>query len=780
MDKIIEELKQKAGELIPAVKAYRPRKSDSKFLLNLLWLVPVLVLVLVIKLNWMPFGGSVAYTIDAGADDTHGAAVLTEPWDRISNASEIDGVSVRELEGGAVYFTLDSSALGKASRVEVAVRFSGDFPASSSFMAGAKEKGKSSYLWEYIYSPFYEQLSELPLVTMDDYVTIYATDTENPPGFVRVEEFTAGAPLGSVAASNNVDFSVDQRVAVGEFPGIEVLDFADGGPFYNMFVDFKPVPRQLESDNILLGPHEFYFHTDGGDVDITVGKRDRNYLKGLDNIDITVYTLDGEAVASHVIWDDFNMTDNRDLGQKQWGNISMSGLDKGTYRLAISSRQDDDDFIIIHLSMNCARLVTRGPLYLAGDSYEGGDFATMWAWCYLDAAGEIRFKTTEAALPQYVTVYGADSRQYMFVNTSDEWYGTGTLQPGVYRIKSGKGDILLEAPQGIFSLSEDALFVPYMNAAAYEDGWLTIDNALRGAHTFWTYVENGSLQLEVTKRDMNWYEGADELSIEVYSFDGELLGNTSIPDGGGEGASGVMGTEQTASLSVGNLSEGAYRIELAGGNDLLITGLRVNQGKLVVADSVYLAGMTPAYFGGEGLEFAAAGLYGQNFGPRQITLFTSHANGKQQVTIVGDDYTSTADVKAVDTYYRIDAYDGPYCLIAPKQDLIIQFNGYLSFTPDSFFYPQRCEIVDLQYSMPWINSNVDYVVMDYGDYMLPLNDQGWLVGRATWEAEDLDIVNNKLTFCINVPHLTQAAYVNSTVAIDWINIKLIAEPFWRR
>ena len=62
MDKIIEEIKQKAKGLIPAAKAYRPKKGDTKFVLNLLWLIPVLVIVLMIKLNWMPFGGSVSFT----------------------------------------------------------------------------------------------------------------------------------------------------------------------------------------------------------------------------------------------------------------------------------------------------------------------------------------------------------------------------------------------------------------------------------------------------------------------------------------------------------------------------------------------------------------------------------------------------------------------------------------------------------------------------------------------------------------------------------------------
>jgi len=174
------------------------------------------------------------------------------------------------------------------------------------------------------------------------------------------------------------------------------------------------------------------------------------------------------------------------------------------------------------------------------------------------------------------------------------------------------------------------------------------------------------------------------------------------------------------------------------------------------------------------------GLYGQSFGPRKLTLRTSHDEGLQQVAVVGQGYTSSTNVNAGNTSYRINAYAGPYCLIVPKQDIKVQLAGYLSFTPDSFFYPQRCKVIDLQYDMSWIQKNVDYVVMDYGGYMVPANDQGWLIGRVQWDAEDLDIVDNKLTFCINVPHLAQTAYANSTVSIDWINIKLKAEPFWRR
>jgi hypothetical protein len=780
MDKIIEQLKRKAGDLMPVLKQYRPKKEDSKFLLNLLWLLPVLVVVLVIKMNLMPFGGSVSFNMDVGAGDTEGAAVLTGPFDRISDGSTEGGVSIRELEGGPVYFTLDNNALGRAGRVEVTVRFAGDFPVSSSLMVGAKAKENGGYLWEYVYSPFYEQVSEMPLVTKNDSVWIYATDEENPPDFVRVDDFTGDPPLGSVAASNNPEFGVDQETGIDEFPGIEVLDFDDGEPLYSTFVNFKPVDEWLESDTVMAGPHDFYFHTDGGDVEINAGKRDRNYFEGLDNVHMTVYTLDGVAVASHTIPDDFNLTDDRELGHKQFGDILVQDMDRGTYRLEIRSSGDDADFIITYLSINCGGMVTPGPLYLAGNTYVGKDPGAMWAWCYMSSPGEIRFKTTEAVLPQYVTVYSGSDRQWLFMDKADEWYETDTLQPGIYRIKVSAGDIAVDAPQGVFALAGDALFVPSLSGAAYKDGRLSIDNALRGGHTFWTYVDNGALQLEVSKRDLNWYEGADDLSIEVYSQGGALAGNTSLPDDGNAGDSTEMGPVQSGALSVANLSDGAYRIEMAGGEDLLITGIKLNQEKLVVEGSVFLAGMSPAYFGEDGFDFGGAGLYGCNFGPRHLSLSTLHSTGLQQAAIVGRGYMSSLDIAATHTSYLMNAYAGPYCLIAPGQDIKVEMEGYLSFTPESFFYPQRCEIIDLQYNMNWIRSNVDYVVMDYGHYMVPLFDGGWLIGRATWEADDLDIVDNKLTFCINAPYLTQSAYADSTVSIDWINIKLIAEPFWRR
>lgn len=49
--------------------------------------------------------------------------------------------------------------------------------------------------------------------------------------------------------------------------------------------------------------------------------------------------------------------------------------------------------------------------------------------------------------------------------------------------------------------------------ASDEGGSLMINTSLRDAHFFYSFVTNRSLQFEVTKQDMNNYDGADDLQI---------------------------------------------------------------------------------------------------------------------------------------------------------------------------------------------------------------------------------------------------------------------------
>ena len=125
------------------------------------------------------------------------------------------------------------------------------------------------------------------------------------------------------------------------------------------------------------------------------------------------------------------------------------------------------------------------------------------------------------------------------------------------------------------------------NIDTVEGGSLRIKNALRGGHTLWTYLPDGSLVLEVTKQDLNWYEGPDELTIETYSVDGESRGKICIPDDGDESISNQIGQLQHDTLCISGLEPGAYRIELKSGDDLMVREIAINQSKLVAAKRIF-------------------------------------------------------------------------------------------------------------------------------------------------------------------------------------------------
>ena len=93
---------------------------------------------------------------------------------------------------------------------------------------------------------------------------------------------------------------------------------------------------------------------------------------------------------------------------------------------------------------------------------------------------------------------------------------------------------------------------------------------------------------------------------------------------------------------------------------------------------------------------------------------------------------------------------------------------------------QGCEVVDLKYDLSWARENADYVIVDYGDYIAPSQDDGWLIAQASWKREDLFIKDDKLSFCFNVPHLSGTEGQGKPVPIDWIEISLKIPHIWER
>ena len=500
--------------------------------MKLLWLIPVITLGYIGWVNVMPLGSTLHYSIDVGGEDMEGIARITGPFGRISEELEADGETFRELEQPLVYFELDEPSLRNAETITVSVRFMDNFNTDEKFVLGARNGQEWSYYWNNIYVPSYSELSELPLITMNDDICIYSTNPGNTTGFMSVEDFLQNPPLGAAIATNDKNLPINQ-----------------------------------------------------------------------------------------------------------------------------------------------------------------------------------------------------------LVNS------------------------------------------PYDETHEPENKSVVVDASLRGAHTFWTYVNNDTLKLKVVKQDLNWYEEADEVAIEIYSLNDELIIEATIPDDGDTNESNNLGPLQETSITADIIEPGAYRIELNCGSDLLITRLEVNQPQLVIEKCMYLSGMNPAYYPDE-TEIEPVVLYSHNHATNQTRFYIWHNSGLQNISIAGDDYDTAVDINQVKTDFYADIAPGLYQMTFPRQDILIDSAGFLSFSAESYFLPKRCEVVDIKYDMSWLVENVDYIVINNVSYITPENDAGWLTARTEWQREDLYLIENKLSFCLNVPHLAEEP--ERTIRIDRIEISLEILPLWNR
>lgn len=751
------------------------KPAGKRRLVRLIWLAPVLVVAIILYINFLPLGGSPNHTIDVGGSDESGKAHLTAAGfsDKLTNGS----TSYREITGDTVYFELKDPRLSQADEIAVAIRFADNFPDDGIFAVGAQ--GDDGYILRYAYVPFYDQLNDLPLVTHNDSIMVYATNTAEEPPLETIMDPLSNPPLGSLIATNDLTLDINQRITPDEYINMQFGELDAEGAVTELVPDEDEDYDAFNSDTILLGPQELYLYSNGGELEVTVEKRDLNLNAGLDNIYVSLYAPDGTIVVSDMIRDDFNFTENKILGQEQHGCISLTHSERGVYRLEITSAANDSDFIITHLTYNQGKMITEGQVYLAGNTYVGQDPTAITVWCYMAAPGEIRFTAPGEMVPQHFIIWGEGMRNEVFVNQSGAWYTSGMLDPGLYRFRSYKGDMLVEAPQALFSFTPESLFLPSFNSIEEGKGWLDINTALRGGHTFWTYVENGSLELTVTKQDLNIYQDQDQLNIEVYDLDGVFIANASIPDDGDATASNSFGPLQEAALTAADLPTGAYRIEMKGGNDLLIKGIEINQAKFVVDNKLLPAGSAPGYVANDSHTIDALILYTDELSLKKVSFLYRHGNAMQQIGISGDNYYTELDVNEINEWLSVDLEPGAYRIIVPKQDIQIEFNGYLSFTPDSFFLPKRCELTGLESYVSDFKEYIDYIAVNYDDYYVTDSYDGWLTARAKWKTEDLSIVDDTLSFCLTVPHLDRAGDEDKTIPVDSITIELTIPPIWK-
>jgi PGF-pre-PGF domain-containing protein len=281
-----------------------------------------------------------------------------------------------------------------------------------------------------------------------------------------------------------------------------------------------------------------------------------------------------------------------------------------------------------------------------------------------------------------------------------------------FRIYSMNNNLKMSVPSFLSSPPDGSIIatglpvqISTKPASAYKDS-NSIINELRGNHAFYIYSK-GSLSFSVTKQDLNWYSGPDALDIKLYSSSNQLVKNITIPDDGNSGNDSVPGPLQTGILEAA-LEEDVYKVTMTGGYgaDFLIRGLELSNGNIVVQNP-YLAGIL--YTNATKFDLYTTAVKGD-----VLKFYTYHTEGLQTVSISSGNYSDSVNISAINSWFYIDLPPSNelYQIEVPKGDVIINANGYFSFSSDSYFSTSSAKILTLQNSMDWLNkNNVDYVIV---------------------------------------------------------------------
>ena len=220
-----------------------------------------------------------------------------------------------------------------------------------------------------------------------------------------------------------------------------------------------------------------------------------------------------------------------------------------------------------------------------------------------------------------------------------------------------------------------------------EEGVLELSVSLIGPHHFWTRVENGILDIEFVKRDLNTREGPDYLSVNVFEGasvvtldrDWTILGAHTVDDDGDGSSHGILGAPQSGRVFMEDLPPGDYMVAIGGGLDWVVTQITVNQPFLVAEAEVNISG--------QGLATAPPSIYAQG-GDARLLFRTLADVPPQAVQVTCGDESWSVEVEEPMFWYGLDMESGLYRIQPDAGELLFtQKGGYFAFTIDSYFVP---------------------------------------------------------------------------------------------
>jgi len=230
-----------------------------------------------------------------------------------------------------------------------------------------------------------------------------------------------------------------------------------------------------------------------------------------------------------------------------------------------------------------------------------------------------------------------------------------------------------------------------------------ISSSLRGQFTIYTYLKDENLDFTFTKIDLNRYQGPDTVKVEVYEQkSGKNIHTLDIPDDGVEGITGLLSQEQNLSFSLENLEEGVYRIELKGNQDFLISQISMAEHLIIFSRNIFLA---------DNEEYFKDVIPGSKptiifTDASKIIMKTSHPSSLQKITAGNQ----KLNIQEINKNYAVHL-SGLSKLSVPKNDLLLESDGFFSFSEEQYFNPNPSNIVAIRNDTDM--ESLDYVICRY-------------------------------------------------------------------
>jgi hypothetical protein len=364
---------------------------------------------------------STVYTIDVGALDSKGDAVLQGPFERLSDPLSKDNVTYMLIEKDLVYFT--SPVKQNFSRVKVEMKFIDTIPQGYDLKVGMRNKKEYSYIWNTLYNPFYASLGMFNLTGEGGSIRIYSLNDDIT---TPISSFLSSPPEGSTIA-------IDAPVEINNSPDVT---YKESG----------------SSIGELRGDHTFYIYTKGN-LSLSVKKQDLNWYNGSDTLDIKLYSSANKLIKNITISDDNNLEKDNSKGHLQHGTLE-SIIDEGIYKVTMTG---GGDILIRNIELNNGNIVAQSP-FLAGVLYTNATWFNLYTRAM--KGNRLGFITYHNEGLQTINVTSGNYTKSLNIATIGNWHYIDLPSSNeLYKIEVPKGDILIDS-DNYFSFSKDSYFTP--------------------------------------------------------------------------------------------------------------------------------------------------------------------------------------------------------------------------------------------------------------------------------------------------------------------------------